>query len=152
MSIIIANISNETLKLSDLGSPITYGIKGIMAQNQDLSPGEIRAFSKTNELRNSLLTGDIYKFYHAGLLSIVTGNPYVLAQVVVNGVSAGGSLGLKDVVSIVSVVAINKITNAFSIKSLLEVGGYTADVVQHDQDILCVTDQSPNKLIITYWT
>jgi hypothetical protein len=148
MSIIIKNISTtKTLELSDLGDTRTYGVDGIMAQSCQLVPNQTKVLASTDEARNSLLTGDIAKFIAEGSLQLVSGTAYFTKQVVVNGVAAAHVLGLKDVISVVSILAFVAATGAPAVKTLLTL---TTDYTVASGDVTCVTDQSANKLVVTY--
>lgn len=148
MSIIITNISNKTLEFDDLGFILTYGNKGIMAQNRVLSPNETAVLVETDSVKNSLLMGDISKYIAKGYLTLVSGNPYVLKQVVLDGTN-GTTLGLQDVISVSSIQAYVTATGAPATKTLLSL---TTDYTVANGDITCVTDQTLNTLVINYLT
>jgi hypothetical protein len=123
-----------------------------MGQNQQVSPNETIGCMTTNDARESVLFGDIGKFAAAGMLQIIEGNPFYLKQVTVSGQNVNGLLGLKDVLGIVSIIALVSATGAYATKALLDGSGYTADYVKDGVDIKCLTNQSANKLIVSYWS
>jgi len=148
MSVIITNISTKTLEFDDLGFILTYGNKGIMAQNRVLAPGLTAVLVETDNVKQSLLMGDIAKYIAAGYLTLVAGNPYVLKQAVMVGTN-GTALGLADVVAVSSIQAYVTATGAPAAKTLLEL---TTDYTVANGDITCVTDQTLNTLVINYLT
>jgi hypothetical protein len=146
MSIIITNISTRTLEFDDLGFILTYGNKGIMAQNRVVAPGATAVLVETDNVRNSLLVGDVAKYINAGYLTLVAGTPYATKQVVMVG-TFGTALGLGDVIGVTSVQAYVTATGApVGLLSL------TTDYTVANGDITCVTDQTLNTLVITYTT
>jgi len=148
MSIIITNISTKTLEFDDLGFILTYGNKGIMAQNRVLAPSHTAVLVETDNVRNSLLMGDISKYIAAGYLTLVAGDPYITKQTVMVG-THGAALGLADVVGVISIQAYVTATGAPAAKTLLAL---TTDYTVANGDITCVTDQTANTLVITYST
>ena len=148
MSVVIKNISTHTLQINDLGDTLKYGIDGIMAQSFQSSPNEITTLVTTDEVRNSLLTGDLNKFYNLGYIQILAGSPYVTTQVVTAGTNAT-ALNLVDVVAVTSILAFVTATGAPAAKTLIEL---TTDYTVANGDITLVTDQSLNTLVITYVT
>jgi hypothetical protein len=148
MSVVIQNISTKTLQINDLGDTLKYGIDGIMAQSLQLSPNETVSLVSTDEVRNSLLTGDIMKFLAEGFIQILAGSPYVTVQSVMAGTNAT-DLSLVDVVAVTSILAYVTATGAPAVKTLLEV---TVDYTVLNGVITLVTDQSLNTLVITYVT
>jgi len=148
MSVIIKNISGKTLQVNDLGNTLTYGIDGYMAQSVTMSPDEIVTLVKTDEVRNSMLVGDIAKYVGVGFIQILVGTPYETAQVVVPGTNAT-ALGLVDVYAVNSILAFVAATGAPAAKTLLHV---TTDYTVAGGDITLVTDQHLNNLVITYST
>jgi hypothetical protein len=148
MSVIIKNISSKTLQINDLGDTLKYGIDGIMAQSLQLSPNETATLVTTDEVRNSLLTGDIIKFYNEGYIQILSGTPYTTVQAVAAGTNAT-ALNLKDVIGVVSILAFVTATGAPAAKTLLAL---TTDYTVANGDITLVTDQSANTLVINYVT
>lgn len=149
MSIIIKNIGTKTLDLNDLGDTRLYGVDGYMAQSCQLAPNQTKTFVSIDEVRNSMLVGDIHKFYAQGDIQIIAGNPYVTTQVVVTGVVATHTLGLHDVVAVESILAFVASSGAPAVKTLLTL---TTDYTVANGDITCVTDQHLNKLVVTYLT
>ena len=147
----LTNLSNKTLKFDDLGNTLIYGIDGIMAQNVELRPNETISLVETNNVKNSWLIGDIFKFVQANLLSVV-GNCYSLRSLVIPGDTAGQALGLLDVIDVVSILAFDSVTGVYGVKALLESGGYTSDYYVLGNDIVLETDQSLNNLLVTYFT
>ena len=144
--IVIKNINtSKTLQVNDLGNPLIYGYKPI-AQSLIMSPNEVASLRATDEVKASMLFGDIKKFVDAGDIQIVEGTPYTTNQVVVAGI-VPGALGLLGVVSVVSILAYVAATGAPAAKTLLDL---TTDYTVANGDITLVTDQSANKLVITY--
>jgi len=149
MSVIIKNTSTNTLQINDLGDTRKYGIDGYMSQSHQLDPNEQKELATTDEVKNSVLTGDIKKLVDKGDLTILEGTGYTMKQVVIAGAAASTALSLTDVVSVESILAFVTATGAPATKTLLAV---TTDYTVASGDITCVTDQSANTLVITYWT
>jgi len=146
MAIIIKNVSTKTLQVNDLGDGLKYGINGDLAQSQLLSPNEEVTLATTDEVKNSILNGDIKKFVDDGKITVTDGSGYVTKQAVVTGTNAA-VVGLKDVVSVLSALAFVTATGAPATKTLLAI---TTDYTVAAGDVTTVTDQSANTLVITY--
>jgi len=147
MALIIKNISTKTLLHNDLGDGLKYGIDGLMSQSHTLVPNETITLAITDEVKNSLLTGDLKKHSDLGYISILGGTVYTLNQVTEVGVAAAAKLSLLDVISVESILAYVIATGAPAVKTLLEL---TTDYTVANGEITMVTDQSANNLVVSY--
>lgn len=148
MAVVITNVSTNTLQISDLGDPFKYGIDYALGQKVwTLAPSETLSLVETDEVRNSVRFGDIKKYVDDSMITVDFGSGYVQKQIVIDGV-ASGALGLTDVASVESMLAVVSATGAPATKFLLDL---TTDYTVASGDISLVTDQSLNKLIITYY-
>jgi hypothetical protein len=144
--IVIKNIStSKTLQVNDLGNSLIYGYKPI-AQSLLMSPNEVAFLRETDEVKSSIIKGDIKKFVDAGDIQILEGTAYTTNQIVLPGI-VPGALGLLGVVGVVSILAFVAATGAPAAKTLLDL---TTDYTVANGDITLVTDQSLNNLVITY--
>ena len=132
--------------LTDLGD---FNKKGADGQNRTIKYGDSLELRDTDNVIKSFLSGAINKFVNNGNFTL--NSPPIdaiqVSQETVDGLVSGDLTLSNSLVSVSSILAFDLVTGGPATKTLLELG---VDYSVTNGIITLLTDQSSNKLLITY--